>query len=337
MLCILRNWISSWFLFLQGLSFISNLSPTPIVRVWRSLKTQMKATSNTRRSQLAPTGRAQGSGRYGCSVRSKIALQMHVVLHSLLQLLLIFPNMQEKLLAFRLSDSCSAFKVGRSTVTSKSGMFESLKLWFESFPVRPQKQRPRCLPQRSAAEVHRPLGDVEPCVVLGPLADGWCLSGGSWARTKLLRSAASRVHPAFFIWSRSYFCKAQGFSGVTLRVFAHMTCFYSTKIPLFADTQFTMTRPKKMNSSRWMLSTAEVVWTETYMRQAHCSPKKSTEFEIGQKKCRNWILLEQNKMKPTNPNADMYVDKQRQYLFVPFPTKINLWDIRSSHTEVTLL
>ena len=27
----------------------------------------------------------------------------------------------------------------------------------------------------------------------------------------------------------------------------------------------------------------------------------------------------QNKMKPTNPNADTYVDKQRQYLFVTFP------------------
>ena len=27
-----------------------------------------------------------------------------------------------------------------------------------------------------------------------------------------------------------------------------------------------------------------------------------------------------NKMKPTNPNADTYVDKQRQYLFVTFPT-----------------
>ena len=27
-----------------------------------------------------------------------------------------------------------------------------------------------------------------------------------------------------------------------------------------------------------------------------------------------------NRMKPTNPNADTYVDKQRQYLFVTFPT-----------------
>ena len=31
------------------------------------------------------------------------------------------------------------------------------------------------------------------------------------------------------------------------------------------------------------------------------------------------MCLEDNKMKPTNPNADTYVDKQRQYLFVTFP------------------
>ena len=28
---------------------------------------------------------------------------------------------------------------------------------------------------------------------------------------------------------------------------------------------------------------------------------------------------QKNKMKPTNPNADTYVDKQRQYLFITFP------------------
>ena len=33
----------------------------------------------------------------------------------------------------------------------------------------------------------------------------------------------------------------------------------------------------------------------------------------------NWKIEEKNKMKPTNPNADTYVDKQRQYLIVTFP------------------
>ena len=28
------------------------------------------------------------------------------------------------------------------------------------------------------------------------------------------------------------------------------------------------------------------------------------------------LFTKKNKMKPTNPNADTYVDKQRQYLFV---------------------
>ena len=33
----------------------------------------------------------------------------------------------------------------------------------------------------------------------------------------------------------------------------------------------------------------------------------------------NCCYKTKNKMKPTNPNADTYVDKQRQYLFVTFP------------------
>ena len=41
---------------------------------------------------------------------------------------------------------------------------------------------------------------------------------------------------------------------------------------------------------------------------------RSTEMHKGQDQHKK------NKMKPTNPNADTYVDKQRQYLFVTFPT-----------------
>ena len=32
-------------------------------------------------------------------------------------------------------------------------------------------------------------------------------------------------------------------------------------------------------------------------------------------------IAKQNKMKPTNPNADTYVEKQKQYLFIAFSSE----------------
>ena len=46
-----------------------------------------------------------------------------------------------------------------------------------------------------------------------------------------------------------------------------------------------------------------------------------TSWNIMKHLQKTWkFALTKNKMKPTNPNADTYVDKQRQYLFVTFPT-----------------
>ena len=38
-----------------------------------------------------------------------------------------------------------------------------------------------------------------------------------------------------------------------------------------------------------------------------------------------------NKMKPTNPNADTYVDEQKQYLFVTFSSEPTLKDPELTH------
>ena len=44
-----------------------------------------------------------------------------------------------------------------------------------------------------------------------------------------------------------------------------------------------------------------------------------------------------NKMKPTNPNADTYVDKQRQYLFVAFPANSLVRQPEFTHWGDTLV
>ena len=67
-------------------------------------------------------------------------------------------------------------------------------------------------------------------------------------------------------------------------------------------------------------------------------PKTQT-FEIETQNHAINAIKRKNKMKPTNPNADTYVDKQRQYLitYLSHFQQTRLWDTLSSHTEVTLL
>ena len=50
-----------------------------------------------------------------------------------------------------------------------------------------------------------------------------------------------------------------------------------------------------------------------------------------------WNPSPNNKMKPTNPNADTYVDKQRQYLFVTFPANTLVRHPEFTHWGDTLV
>ena len=62
--------------------------------------------------------------------------------------------------------------------------------------------------------------------------------------------------------------------------------------------------------------------------------KDIRDFKVSMKL---WHFRKKNKMKPTNPNADTYVDKQRQYLFVTFPANSLVRHPEFTHWSNTLV
>ena len=72
------------------------------------------------------------------------------------------------------------------------------------------------------------------------------------------------------------------------------------------------------------------------------SQEEKTHISWNTSRCPNQTFNLQNsekknKMKPTNPNADTYVDKQRQYLFVTFPANSLVRHPEFTHWSNTLV